>query len=175
MPSLTSAELRERIDRDLPGCRVEAPRPAPPAEGKAAHEAKPNLLATDDLVIAPDRLIDAALYLRDTLGYTYLSDIAAVDYLADDLFELVYRFYHVAGGPGLALKVRVPRANPEIPALTPHWPGANFHEREAFDLFGITFIGHPFLQRIYMWDEFEGFPMRKDFPKQGDKYIGEDE
>lgn len=73
------------------------------------------------------------------------------------------------------LKVRVPRDVPEVPSLTPYWPGANLHEREAFDLFGIIFTGHPFLRRIYMWDEFEGWPMRKDFPKQGDKYIGADE
>jgi NADH-quinone oxidoreductase subunit C len=127
------------------------------------------------VLIVAERLVEAALYLRDSLGYIYLSDIAVVDYVAEDVFELVYRFYHLDGGPPLTLKVRVPRSAPEVPALTPHWPGANFHEREAFDLFGVRFVGHPALRRIYMWDEFEGFPMRKDFPKQGDKYIGDDE
>jgi NADH-quinone oxidoreductase subunit C len=126
-------------------------------------------------VVAVEHLIEAALYLRDTLGYAFLSDIAVVDYLADGVFELVYRFYSIEGGDGLVLKVRVPREAPEVPSLTPYWPGANLHEREAFDLFGIIFTDHPFLRRIYMWDEFEGWPMRKDFPKQGDKYIGADE
>jgi NADH-quinone oxidoreductase subunit C len=67
----------------------------------------------------------------------------------------------------------VPREVPDVPSLTPFWPGANFVEREAYDLYGINFIGHPYLKRIYMWDELEGYPMRKDFPKQGDKYLDE--
>ncbi|PDW03968.1 NADH-quinone oxidoreductase subunit C [Candidatus Viridilinea mediisalina] len=171
MTRLDAAALRERMQNDLPDALVE---PAP-LKVKAAHGAKTTGFVTDDTLIAPEHLIAAALYLRDTLGYAYLSDIAVVDYIADDLFELGYRFYHVEGGPALVLKIRVPRDTPEVPALTPVWPGANFHEREAFDLYGIIFTDHPFLRRIYLWDEFEGFPMRKDFPKQGDKYIGEDE
>lgn len=173
MPRLSPPELRERLARDLPGAVVEAAplRVAPPP----AHGPQPGLFATGDTVVAPEQIVAAATYLRDTHGYAFLSDIAVVDYLAEDRFELVYRFYNVEGGEALVLKTRVPRANPAVPSLTPHWPGANFHEREAFDLFGVIFSGHPFLRRIYMWDEFEGWPMRKDFPKQGDKYIGEDE
>jgi NADH-quinone oxidoreductase subunit C len=173
MPTLSPAELRERMARDLPGAVLEAAplRVAPPP----AHGPQPGLFATADTVVAPGQLVAAALYLRDTLGYAFLSDIAVVDYLAEGVFELVYRFYNVEGGEALVLKTRVPRERPEVPALTPAWPGANFHEREAFDLYGITFTGHPYLRRIYMWDEFEGWPMRKDFPKQGDKYIGEEE
>ncbi|WP_129672767.1 NADH-quinone oxidoreductase subunit C [Candidatus Chloroploca sp. Khr17] len=173
MPRLDAAELRERMARDLPGAVLEVV----PLQVAAAppHGPQPGAFMTSDTLVAPSRLVEAACYLRDLLGYAYLSDIAVVDYLADDLFELVYRFYHVEGGEGLTLKVRIPRDHPEVPSLTPAWPGANFHEREAFDLYGIVFVGHPFLRRIYMWDEFEGFPMRKDFPKQGDKYIGADE
>jgi NADH-quinone oxidoreductase subunit C len=173
MPQLRAEDLREILGRDLPGL-VQEPAPlqvAPPP----AHGHPPGSLVTGDTLVDPARIVEAALYLRDTLGYTYLSDMAVTDYLTDGLLEVVYRFFHVDGGPSLVLKVRLPRENPTLPALTPHWPGANFHEREAFDLYGITFVGHPFLRRIYMWDEFEGFPMRKDFPKQGDKYIGEDE
>jgi NADH-quinone oxidoreductase subunit C len=173
MAKLSSAELRERIDRDLPLAVVDEGVTLPtPAE---VHGPSPAIQESGDVLILAERLVDVALYLRDSLGYSYLSDIAVVDFLAEDVFELVYRFYHLDGGPSLTLKLRVPRAAPDVPALTPHWPGANFHEREAFDLFGITFIGHPSLRRIYMWDEFEGFPMRKDFSKQGDKYIGEEE
>lgn len=173
MPRLSPEELRERMGRDLPGILVEAAPlrvTAPPAHGP-----QPGPLRTADALVAPEHVVQAALYLRDTLGYAFLSDIAVVDYLADDMFELVYRFYSVAGGEALVLKVRVSRDEPAVPSLTPHWPGANFHEREALDLYGISFEGHPFPRRIYMWDEFEGWPMRKDFPKQGDKYIGEDE
>ncbi|NWF80305.1 MAG: NADH-quinone oxidoreductase subunit C [Chloroflexi bacterium] len=173
MPRLSPEELRERMARDLPGAVLEAAPlqvTAPPAHGP-----QPGAFLTTDTLVAPAHLVAAALYLRDTLGYAFLSDIAVVDYLADGLFELVYRFYTLDGGDALVLKLRVPRDQPAVPSLTPHWPGANFHEREAFDLFGITFVGHPYLRRIYMWDEFEGWPMRKDFPKQGDKYIGADE
>ncbi len=178
MPSITATALRERMERDLPGVAV-ATRPRvveaeskPKAKGKHAAE-RPDFLATNDTVVVADRLRDAAIYLRDACGYTYLSDIAVVDYLDDGLFEIVYRFYHLDDGDALVIKVRVPRDAPNVPSLTPIWPGADFHEREAFDLFGIVFEGHPSLIRIYMWDEFEGYPMRRDFPKQGDKYIDE--
>lgn len=173
MPQLRAEELRDLLGRDLPGALQEAAPlqvSPPPARGHA-----PAPYTSADALVAPARIVDAALYLRDTLGYTYLSDLAVVDYLLAGVFELVYRFYHLEGGPPLLLKARVPREAPALPALTPHWPGANFHEREAFDLYGVTFTGHPYLRRIYMWDEFEGFPMRKDFPRQGDKYIGEEE
>jgi len=66
--------------------------------------------------------------------------------------------------------VRVPRDASAIPSITPFWPGAALQEREAYDLYGVHFPGHPFHRRVYMWDEFEGHPMRKDFPKTGDKY-----
>ncbi|NJM08046.1 NADH-quinone oxidoreductase subunit C [Candidatus Gracilibacteria bacterium] len=173
MAKLSGAELRERLERELPLALADSGAQLPtPA---AIHGPPPMVQESEDVLIVAERLIEAALYLRDTLGYSYLSDIAVVDFLAEDVFELVYRFYHLEGGAPLTLKLRVPRAAPDVPALTPHWPGANFHEREAFDLFGIHFVGHPALRRIYMWDEFEGFPMRKDFSKQGDKYIGDEE
>ncbi|MFV9505302.1 MAG: NADH-quinone oxidoreductase subunit C [Oscillochloridaceae bacterium umkhey_bin13] len=173
MPRLSAEEFRERMARDLPGSVLEAAplRVTPPP----AHGPQPGLFTTTDTLVPPAQIVAAALYLRDTLGYGFLSDIAIVDYLIEDCFELVYRFYNVEGGGDLTLKTRIPRDQPAVPSLTPHWPGANFHEREAYDLYGIVFTGHPFLRRIYMWDEFEGFPMRKDFPKQGDKYIGADE
>lgn len=176
MPSISAAELRTRLSTDLPGILEPSPSPVrasnngdPPGSGH--QPAQPDLLTTNDTVVVAERLIEAVTYVRDVLGYTFLSDIAAVDYLADGLFELVYRFYHLDGGGDLVLKARVLRTQPRVPSITPIWPGANFHEREAYDLFGIIFTGHPFLKRIYMWDEFEGYPMRKDFLKQGDKYF----
>lgn len=175
MPTLTPSDLRAALDRDLPGAAEPPPPPpaepvTPPAKGEKAPV---NLLATNDVVVYSDHLPDAARYLRDTLGYTLLSNLTAVDYLKDDMIEVVYHFLHLDGGPPAVLKTRLPRSNPQIASLTPWWPGAGLQEREAYDLFGVVFTGHPYLQRIYMWDEFEGFPMRKDFPKQGDKYFGE--
>lgn len=173
---LTPEQLRERLNRDLPGVVVQ-----PSASDEAATgvhtdghgAAAADMLKTNDTLIAAERLPDVARYMRDVLGYTFLSDIAVVDYLTDNIFEVVYLLYHLAGGTHLLLKVRVPRDQPDIPSLTPIWPGAELLEREGFDLFGINFVGHPYLKRVYMWDEFEGYPMRKDFPKQGDKYLDE--
>lgn len=180
MPSISADDLRERLRRDMPGALVEQSAPAAPADDGAINgaphkgTAQRSLLATNDVVVAAQRLPDVARYMRDQLGYALLSNITAVDYLADGIIELVYHFVNMAGGPPLVVKVRVPRERAVVPSLTPFWPGADFQEREAFDLFGVEFPGHPDLRRIYMWDEFEGFPMRKDFPKQGDKYM-EDE
>ncbi|MBO9339366.1 MAG: NADH-quinone oxidoreductase subunit C [Chloroflexus sp.] len=173
MPEMSPAELRARLAAALPDALVDvAPLAMTPPP---AHGPQPGMFHPPDPFVHPDHLVAAALFVRDKLGYALLSDIAVVDYLYAGCFELVYRFYHPSGGSGIVLRVRVPRDAPQVPSLTPHWPAANFHEREAFDLFGVEFIGHPYLRRIYMWDEFEGFPMRKDFPRQGDKYLGGDE
>ncbi|NJN16758.1 MAG: NADH-quinone oxidoreductase subunit C [Oscillochloris sp.] len=172
MPAHSPADLRALLARDLPGS-VREPEPLTVAN-PPTHGPQPGPLISDDPLVAADRIVEVMRYMRDTLGYAFLSDMAVTDYLAGGVFELLYRLYHPDGGSDVSLRVRLPRHQPQVPSLTPHWPGANFHEREAFDLFGIVFIGHPDLRRIYMWDEFEGFPMRKDFPKQGDKYIGEE-
>ncbi|HWQ15674.1 MAG TPA: NADH-quinone oxidoreductase subunit C [Roseiflexaceae bacterium] len=188
MAPLSREEFKQRLARDLPGALAptptRAPREgdgqAPPGEAPArprprkGEEGPPNLLATDDAVVYAGHIPAVARYLRDILGYEYLSNITAVDMLADGVIELVYHFYHLQGGPPLVVKTRVPREDPAVPSLTPEWPGAGLQEREAYDLFGVRFPGHPDLRRVYMWDEFEGFPMRKDFPKQGDKYLAED-
>jgi NADH-quinone oxidoreductase subunit C len=187
VPSMSTTELKERLTRDLPGALAPSRLRTPAGNGHTPAEAEPkprakkgeeapvDLLATDDAVVLADRLADVALYVRDTLDYEYLSNITAVDYLADGVIEVVYHFYHLDGGPALVVKTRVPRAQAAVPSLTPVWPGADLQEREAFDLYGVDFVGHPHLKRIYMWDEFEGYPMRKDFPKQGDKYLADED
>lgn len=175
MASLSAADLKERLARDVPGALpVVADAPAVTEEANPHHTPGPlGALVTGDAIIAAERLPEVAAYLRDSLGYGYLSNITVVDYLEAGIFEVVYHFYTLAGGPPLVLKARVPRDEPSLPSLTPEWPGADLQEREAYDLFGVAFPGHPYLRRIYMWDEFEGFPMRKDFPKVGDKYFAE--
>lgn len=178
MPIVSAEELRNLLDRDLPGTLAPTTAPAEgngtaPADDKHASK-RPDFLTTNDTVIVAERLLDVATYVRDQLGYTYLSDIVPIDYLDDDLFELVYLFYNLEGGSELVIKVRVPRERPQVSSLTPIWTGADFLERETLDLFGISFIGHPYPRRIYMWDELDIYPMRKDFPKQGDKYLGDE-
>jgi NADH-quinone oxidoreductase subunit C len=183
---MSTTELKERLIRDMPGALAperqklnpgngHAPAAEPRPKGKKGEEGPVDLLATADAVVLAERLADVARYVRDTLGYQLLSNITAVDYLADGVIELVYHFYHLDGGPPLVIKTRMPRQQAVVPSLTPFWPGADLQEREAFDLYGVRFPGHPNLARIYMWDEFEGFPMRKDFPKQGDKYLTDED
>ncbi len=105
-----------------------------------------------------------ATALRDELGYDFLSSVTAVDYLPEGKMEVVYHVFKTTGGPGLVFKVQVPRVDPvEIPSLTSIYPGAELQEREAWDLFGIKFTGHPDLRRILMWEGFAGHPMRKDW------------
>lgn len=93
----------------------------------------------------------------------YLANLTAVDYPPDTM-EVVYHLYSMAQKHGpVTLKVKLPRGNPVVASVTPIWRGAEFQEREVYDLFGVTFEGHPDLRRILMWDGFEGHPMRKDY------------
>ena len=109
-------------------------------------------------------LLKVATSLQQELGYDYLSSVTAVDYLPDSLLEVVYHFYKTTGGPGVVIKVQVPRVTePEVPSLVSVFPGAELQEREAWDLFGIKFLGHPDLRRIFMWEGFAGHPMLKDW------------
>ena len=98
------------------------------------------------------------------LASTNLSSATAVDYLgAGDHMEMVYHAYRTNGGGALVFKAQTERDNPEIPSLVSLWRGADFQEREAWDLYGIKFPGHPNLRRILMWEGFHGHPMRKDW------------
>src|SRR5512142_1967914 len=102
--------------------------------------------------------------LRDELGYDYLSSVTGVDYLPEGKMEVVYQVYKTLGSPGVMFKVQVPRQDPiEIPSIISIYPGADFQEREIWDLYGIKFTDHPDLRRILMWEGFEGHPMRKDW------------
>ena len=131
----------------------------------------PEAVADDDrkgysgIVVDSDQLVAVATTIRDELGYDYLSSATAVDYLGKgDHLEMVYHAYQIEqGGPGLVFKARTPRDNATLPSLIGVWPGADFQEREAWDLMGIRFAGHPNLKRILLWEGFNGHPMRKDW------------
>ena len=119
------------------------------------------------LVVEPDRLVDVANFLRDEMDYAYLSCVTAVDYpeatqAFPARYEAVYCLCRSQGGP-LTLHVHANRDNPVIPSLVGVWPSANVQEREAWDLMGISFDGHPDLRRILLWEGFEGHPLRKDW------------
>jgi len=119
------------------------------------------------VIVDRNKLVEVATAIRDELGYDYLSSATAVDYHEigepDSDMEMVYHAYRMSGGGSLVFKAQTPRDNAEIPSLIDVWPGADFQEREAYDLMGIRFPGHPNLKRILMWDGFNGHPMRKDW------------
>jgi NADH-quinone oxidoreductase subunit C len=118
----------------------------------------------DGLIIDSSHLIDVAAYLKTAPGIEldYLNYITAVDY--KDHFELIYLLSSLAHNHGLVIKTMLTeRESPSLPSVTGLWQGTDFQEREIFDLFGIRFEGHPNMKRIFMWEGFEGYPLRKDF------------
>jgi NADH-quinone oxidoreductase subunit C/D len=143
--------------------------PAPATEEFKLEDHFPGALTPDDrkgysgYLVASDRLVEVATRLRDEAGYNYLSSATAVDYLEDGKLEMVYHLYRMDGGPAVVLKAQTPRDEAVLPSLVSVYPGADFQEREAWDLYGIRFTGHPNLKRILMWEGFWGHPMRKDW------------
>ncbi len=114
-------------------------------------------------LVKPESLIMVVQTLRDEMGYDYLSSVTGVDYLPENKMEVVYHFYRTTGGGALVLKTQVDRDHAVVPSLTPLFPGAEFQEREAWDLLGIRFENHPDLRRILTWEGFHGHPLRKDW------------
>jgi NADH-quinone oxidoreductase subunit C/D len=115
-------------------------------------------------VVRAECLLEVAQHIRDEMGYDYLSSVTAVDYAQDGYFEMVYHAYSMERGGGpLVFKARAAAHDPVLPSLTPLWPGAEFQEREAWDLMGVRFEGHPDLRRIFLWEGFDGHPLRKDW------------
>jgi NADH-quinone oxidoreductase subunit C len=127
--------------------------------------------ATDQptLVVPAARNVEVCRALRDTPGlrFVLLSDVTAVDWWpAEPRFEVVYHLASFETRTRLRIKARVAGADARIATVTPLWPGANWPEREVWDLFGIVFDGHPDLRRLLMPDDWEGHPLRKDYPVQ---------
>ncbi len=115
-------------------------------------------------------LVPIAHFLKEdpALAFDMIIDICGVDRFRDEeRFEVMYNLYSLSHKKYLRLKVLVNEADPSVPTLTGIWPGANWHERETFDMLGIKFSGHPDLRRLYMPEEFEYYPLRKDFPLSG--------
>jgi len=118
------------------------------------------------LIVQAKDLTSVCRVLRDTerFGLDYLANLTAVDYPAEQRMDVVYHLYSMAQKHGpVSLRVKLDRLHAAVESVTSFWRGAEFQEREVYDLFGVTFAGHPDLRRILMWDEFEGHPMRKDY------------
>jgi NADH-quinone oxidoreductase subunit C len=123
------------------------------------------------LVLPRENLIRVAQFLRNEPGmeFTFLSDIATVDRFPNQpRFELNYHLLSISTRQVLRLRVAVPEGmHTTVDTVTTVWPTADWHEREIFDLFGVRFEGHPDLRRILMPDDWEGYPLRKDYPVEG--------
>lgn len=121
------------------------------------------------VTVAKDSIIEVLSFLKQSLQYNLLTDLTAVDYLGkkEERFMMVYQLYSIPNKDRLRIKTPVSEAECTVPTATIVWKTANWLEREVFDLFGITFSGHPDLRRILMTDDWVGHPLRKDYPLQG--------
>ena len=125
------------------------------------------------LHIAPEKIASVCRFLKDTREFVRLVDVTAVDlYPQDPRFEIVYHLHSISRNERLRLKCAVASA---IESVTSVWRGANWYEREVFDLFGVTFHNHPNLTRILMPEDWQGHPLRRDYPTHGYKYSYQNE
>ncbi len=134
-----------------------APRPLKREESKIYRYGEPTFL------VPRDDLLDVCRWLRDSPEFdmAYLVYVSAVDW--PDRFDVVYRLASLAKDHAVVLKVALPKDDPRVPTVTGVWRGADWHERETYDLFGIAFDGHPNLRRIMMSADWKGHPLRKDY------------
>ena len=120
--------------------------------------------------VPPDGAIALLQHLRDALGYDFLMDVTAIDWSAESSprFTVVWHVYSSTKHQYVRVAANCPSdAEPAMPTVTGLWAGADWHERETYDMFGIKFTGHPDLRRILMWDAYPYFPLRKEFPLAG--------
>jgi NADH-quinone oxidoreductase subunit C len=120
-------------------------------------------------LVARERIVEVMQLLRDDpeCAFDMLTDLTCVDYLGQQpRFEIVYHLYSLAKNHRLRVKARVAEDACEIDTLCPLWASANWMEREVWDLYGVRFVGHPDLRRILLYEEFQGHPLRKDYPKE---------
>src|SRR5437016_225789 len=113
---------------------------------------------------------EACVVLRDypECPFNFLSDVSCVDWLPQEpRFEVVYHLLSISKKERVRLKVRLHGRSPALDSVTSIWPAANYFEREVYDLFGVRFTGHPYLRRLLMPEDWEGYPLRKDYPVEG--------
>ena len=143
-------------------------KPLSPSEiAKQIGEHIPDAVTDSDenaVFVRSEALFDVASFLKQNLDLDYLSAITAVDFL--EHFEVVYQLTSIEHNQSLVLKTRCGK-DEKMPSVVSLWQGADFQERDIFDLMGIAFSGHPNLKRIFLWDGFKGHPLRKDWSKDG--------
>lgn len=120
------------------------------------------------IYVARESIRSTCEYLKTKGLVDFLSDLTCADYYPrEPRFEMAYHLLSMQRKERVRLKVKLDGDDPVLESVTPVWPGANFFEREVFDLFGIHFLGHPYLRRIMMPEDWEGHPLRKDYPVEG--------
>ena len=118
--------------------------------------------------VEADAIVEIATYLRDKLHYVYLSDIFGIDrYTSEERFEVVYNLLSLKTGTRVFIKVRCEEENPVVDSVASVWIAAGWNEREVYDMFGVFFNNHPDLRRIFLPEDFQYFPLRKEFPLLG--------
>ena len=153
MTALAPERVEERLRGRFPGLSLRR------AAGPALREAT--------WVVPAERIVEVCAFLRDDpeLAFAMLSWLGGVDYLPrEPRFEVVYSLLSLERNARIQLKVELPGEHPALPTVTGVWPTANWHERETFDFYGITFTGHPDLTRILLPEDWVGWPLRKDSP-----------
>ena len=121
----------------------------------------------DTAVVKKEDILRICNYLRDdeALLYNFMMDLTVVDYLGKEpRFEVVYHLYSLKYNRRVRIKARISESDTSIDSIVPIWISANWFEREAFDMYGIVFNGHPELRRLLLYEGFEGHPLRKDYP-----------
>ena len=142
--ALSVKETASQLEEQFPGSIVES--------------------SQDSFVVKNEFLLEVATFLKTTpeFDFDYLTAITGVDY--NDYFEVVYQLTSMKHNHSLVLKTRCyDREKPVLPSVVSLWRGADFQEREIYDLMGISFDGHPNLKRIFLWEGFQGHPLRKDY------------
>ena len=152
---ITAASTVEAVQNTFPGAIIETS----------------DFRTEQTLVVQPERLIEVCTYLKRDLHYDFLETVTAVDWTERiPRFDVVYQLLSLANQCFVRLKVRIGQRreeHPAVPTVTGIWPGANWYEREVYDLFGIAFTGHPDLRRILMPSDWTTHPLRKDYPLTG--------
>jgi NADH-quinone oxidoreductase subunit C len=140
-------------------------------QSRFAAQVQPVFRGQTRFVVPRDTLLDAMTWLRDQAGFDLLVDVTCVDYAkyrdATDRFGLVYLLANTHTNERVTVRVMVNEPDVTVPSVVSIWEGANWMEREVYDMFGIRFSGHPDLRRILMPEEFTAYPLRKDYPLQG--------
>jgi len=118
--------------------------------------------------VPEEKLLEIAKILRDEFNFDQLRDVVGVDrFTKNDRFECIYNLYSTITLERLFVKVKLDSKKPEVDSMYPVWQSADWAEREAYDMYGINFLNHPDLRRMYMMEEYEYYPLRKDYPLMG--------